>query len=187
MPDHSDMPMNMTARKHNIAGFTMLEVLISIVIIAFGLLGIAGLQAFALKNNHSASLRLTATSLAADMVDRMKTNVLAVGAGDYNAPTAAPYDAALIGGCTGGGCSATQMAQHDLADWGAKIKATLPGGTGVVCLDSTPNDGTGPGAAACDNVGSVGYVVKIWWSDDRTTKSTAAAATRPLFWTAFNP
>ena len=46
-------------------GFTMLEVLISIVIIAFGLLGVAGLQAFALKNNNSASLRTTATILAA--------------------------------------------------------------------------------------------------------------------------
>src|ERR1700704_1087533 len=58
-------------------GFTMLEVLISIVVIAFGLLGIAGLQAYAIKNNHSAALRSTATSLANDMIDRMKANYIA--------------------------------------------------------------------------------------------------------------
>jgi type IV pilus assembly protein PilV len=79
------------------------------------------------------------------------------------------------------------MAAHDLADWGAKVKAALPGGTGVVCVDSTPNDGTAPGTATalCDGTGTVGYVIKIWWNDDRTTKS--ASAVRPLFWTAFNP
>lgn len=173
----------MNARKHNSAGFTLLEVLISIVIIAFGLLGIAGLQAFALKNNHSASLRLTATSLAADMVDRMKTNVTGVGSGAYDAPTAAPYDAPIVNACLAAGCDPAQMAQHDLAEWGAKVKAAMPGGSGVVCLDSTPADGTAPGAAQCDGNGFVGYVIKIWWSDDRTSRNP----TTQLFWTAFNP
>jgi type IV pilus assembly protein PilV len=178
----------MNTRKHNTAGFTLLEVLISIVIIAFGLLGIAGLQAFALKNNHSASLRLTATSLAADMVDRMKTNVTAVGSGAYDAPTAAPYSPAnKVAACLSTGCTSAQMAAHDLAEWGEKVALALPGGQAVVCLDSTPADGTAPGTAQCDGNGFVGYVIKIWWSDDRTTRSTVVNATRPLFWTAFNP
>jgi len=189
VPDHSDMPMNMNARKHDIARFTMLEVLISIVIIAFGLLGVAGLQAFALKNNHSASLRLTATSLAADIVDRMKTNVVGVGLGAYNHDDAGAYAVGnKVAACAGGsGCTPALMAQHDLADWADKVRTTLPGGTAVVCVDSTPNDGTAPGTAGCDNLGTVGYAVKIWWSDDRTTRSTVVTATRPLFWTAFNP
>src|SRR5918993_2666764 len=79
---------------HNLqksAGFTMLEVMISIVIIAFGLLGIAGLQAFALKNSQSASARLTATTLASDIIDRMKTNVAGVSSGAYDQAAAAAY------------------------------------------------------------------------------------------------
>ncbi len=78
------------ARRHaRCAGFTMLEVLIAIVVIAFGLLGIAGLQAFAVKNNHGASLRVTATTLASDMIDRIKSNYTAVTNGDYNKPSTA--------------------------------------------------------------------------------------------------
>jgi len=174
----------MNARKHNATGFTLLEVLISIVIIAFGLLGIAGLQAFALKNNYSASMRLTATALAADMVDRMKTNIAGVGSGAYNAPTAAPYSPAnKVAACLSTGCTSAQMAANDLAEWGERVAAALPGGSAVVCLDSTPVDGTAPGNAQCDDSGFVGYVIKIWWSDDRTSRTP----TTQLFWTAFNP
>src|SRR3569623_1233592 len=51
-------------------GFTMLEVLISVVVLSIGLLGIAGLQATGQRNNHSAYLRSQATALAYDMIDR---------------------------------------------------------------------------------------------------------------------
>lgn len=53
-------------------GSTLLEVLVSIVIIAFGLLGLAGLQATSVKGNHSAYLRSQATLLAYDMGERMR-------------------------------------------------------------------------------------------------------------------
>jgi type IV pilus assembly protein PilV len=73
----------MTSRS---TGFTMLEVLIAIVILAFGLLGVAGLQAYAVANNQSAALRVAAAGLATDMVDRMKLNtpVFLDKLGDYN-------------------------------------------------------------------------------------------------------
>lgn len=53
-------------------GSTLLEVLVSIIIIAFGLLGLAGLQATSVKSNHSAYLRSQATLLAYDMGERMR-------------------------------------------------------------------------------------------------------------------
>ena len=171
-------------RKQSTAGFTLLEVLISIVIIAFGLLGIAGLQAFALKNNQSASFRLTATSLAADLVDRMKTNVAGVTSGAYDHADAGAYAIGnKVAGCLAAGCTPTELAANDLAEWSEKVALALPGGKAVVCLDSTPNDGTAPGTALCDGAGTVGYVVKIWWTDDRTSKTPVPQ----LFWTAFNP
>src|SRR3569833_2681867 len=43
-------------------GFTMLEVLISVVVLSIGLLGIASLQATGQRNNHSAYLRSQATT-----------------------------------------------------------------------------------------------------------------------------
>jgi len=174
----------MIMRKHTASGFTLLEVLISIVIIAFGLLGIVGLQAFALKNNQSASFRLTATTLAGDIVDRMKTNVAGVTTGAYDHADAGAYAVGnKVAGCLAAGCSPAELAANDLAEWSEKVAQALPGGRAVVCLDSTPNDGTAPGAAACDGAGTVGYAVKIWWTDDRTSKTP----TPQLFWTAFNP
>jgi type IV pilus assembly protein PilV len=184
MPDFGHLPMIM--RKNTVRGFTMLEVLISMVIIAFGLLGIAGLQAFALKNNQSASLRLTATTLASDIIDRMKTNVAGVSSGAYNQAAAAAYaESNLVTACATSRCDPPQLAQHDLAEWAQRVAQALPGGQGVVCIDSTPADGTAPGTAQCDGLGIVGYAIKIWWSDDRTTKNPQQ--TRQLFWTAFNP
>jgi type IV pilus assembly protein PilV len=166
-------------------GFTMLEVLISIVVIAFGLLGIAGLQAFAIQNNHSASLRITATSLANDMIDRMKANYIAVMNGDYNKPNTADYTTPVASCLTTAGCTSQQLAQNDLNEWTQRLAASLPNGRGIVCLDSTPNDGVSDAAPACDNSGTTMYVVKIWWIDDRT--ATGNAATPQRFSWAFNP
>ena len=57
------------------SGFTLIEVLISMLILAVGLLGLAGLQATGLRNNLSAYNRSQATQLAYDMADRMRANV----------------------------------------------------------------------------------------------------------------
>lgn len=168
-----------------IAGFTMLEVLISIVVIAFGLLGIAGLQAFAIKNNQSASLRLTASTLANDMVDRMKTNYVGVSNGDYNKPSTTDYGTAVASCLTPSGCTPQQLAQNDLNEWSVKVAAVLPNGRGIVCLDSTPNDGVDATAPACDNTGVTIYTVKIWWLDDRTATGNPARPQR--FSWPFNP
>jgi len=173
----------MTHRRNN-AGFTMLEVMISIVILAFGLLGIAGLQAFALKNTHSASMRLTATELANDMIDRMKSNHLGVSGDAYNRPDAAAYKAGSVD-CAVTSCTPADVAQYDLRQWQLRVNGSLPGGVGVVCLDSTPVDGNDATAPACDGNGAVAYAVKIWWNDDRTTRG--AVPLPQLFWTGFNP
>ena len=160
-------------KRSTTSGFTMLEVLISIVVIAFGLLGIAGLQAFALKNNQSASLRATATELSADMIDRMKANVQGLVNGDYNKQAAADYAGPAVAGCVGAGCTPTQLAVNDLFEWSQAVAARLPQGVGVVCLTATPNAGDPPpGNPQCDGAGVTNYVVKIWWVDDRTATQT---------------
>ncbi|MCX7101946.1 MAG: type IV pilus modification protein PilV, partial [Methylobacter sp.] len=57
------------------AGFTLIEVLIAMLVLAVGLLGLAGLQATSLKSNQSAYNRSQATQLAYDLADRMRANV----------------------------------------------------------------------------------------------------------------
>ena len=55
-------------------GFTLLEVLIALVVLSFGLLGLAALQAYSVKANQSAHFRSQATALANMMLDSLRAN-----------------------------------------------------------------------------------------------------------------
>lgn len=109
--------------KHHMSGFTLLEVLISIVILSIGLLGMAGLIAMGIKNNHTASYRSHATFLADDILDRIRANNVAALAGDYGL---------TLGGACKSGVNAIAMA--DCAEWKGMVEDSLPGGTGAVVL-----------------------------------------------------
>ena len=158
-------------------GFSILEVLVAVLILSVGLLGLAGLQTLSLKSNVSAAQRSIATQLAYDMSDRMRANQASVLSGDYNYASYSVSNAAgtnTTACASAAGCTSSQLAQEDVYEWNQQICAQLPQSTactasgpwGVVCLDSTPNDGT-PASPACDGVAGAPYVVKIWWIDDR--------------------
>lgn len=144
------------------SGFTLVEVLVSALLLAIGMVGLAGLQAASLKNNQSSFMRSQVTALAYDLADRMRANVPGANANAY-----APANAAVAISCTTtAGCSPQQMAQNDIAEWNAAITTYLPLGQGWVCLDSTPNDGTSAAVPQCDGAGTQ-FTIKIWWDDDR--------------------
>jgi len=173
---------SMKRRSH---GFTMLEVLISIVVIAFGMLGVAGLQAFALKNSQSASYRSVATVLANDLVDRMRANPDGVNGNFYTTGTALGTVAKVDSCLQAAGCpAASDLASNDLFEWTGMIASSLPRGAGVNCRDSSPNDGQ-PGGAQCDGTGP--YVIKIWWIDDRNKRDASIASQTFRFATEFQP
>lgn len=96
-------------------GVSLLEVLISIVILSVGLLGYAGLQTLSMKNNTSALHRSQATILAYDIVDRIRAN----------RPNMANYNVAL--GAVG--------TYPDVISWKNNVAATLPDGKGAVAID----------------------------------------------------
>lgn len=138
-------------------GFTLIEVLIAMVVLAVGLLGLAALQATSLRNNQSAYFRSQATQLAYDIADRVRANPT----GNYN------NQAASADNCVTNACTPAQMAGYDLAQWNAQLANQLPMGVGIICIDSTPTDGTSNTAHQCDNVVDAPYAVKIWWDDNR--------------------
>ncbi len=138
-----------------------MEVLVSLLVLSFGMLGMAGLQGVSLRGNQAAYFRTMATTLSGDIVERMRANITAVGSGSYDDGAGA----ATANCFTAIGCTGAQMAAQDILDWQASVAAALPLGASVVCIDSTPNDGTAA-ANACDGTGSI-YAVKLWWDDDR--------------------
>ena len=114
-------------------GATLLEVMISVLVLSIGLLGVASLQLFGLRYNQSAYLRSQATILAYDMVDRMRANTNGVAAGYYNSVSSAslPSDP----NCITTGCTNQQLADHDIREWGNYFVGTqpmLPTATGTV-------------------------------------------------------
>ena len=127
------------------AGFTLIEVLIAMLVLAVGLLGLAGLQVISLRNNQSAYNRSQATQLAYDIADRMRANVL--GITTYTTGTAL-----AVANCKNtSGCSPVEMAANDLFEWNTAISAALPNGA-VGTL--TP---TSPGM----------YSINISWTENR--------------------
>lgn len=144
-------------------GFTLLEILIAVVVLSIGLLGIASLQAFGQRSNHSAYLRSQATALAYDMIDRMRANVTGVLNGDYDSidTTANSYSNP---GCDTSTCSSSQMAQYDMYDWQQELASQLPTGNGKV---------TGSGH------GSV-FTVTIMWDDERNAPSSLVCGSGAL-------
>src|SRR5664280_1123481 len=78
------------------SGFSLVEVLVSIVVLSFGLLGMVGMQAAALQSNREARIQSTAVSLARELAELIRGNK-AVGilttsnpyVGSFSSPMAA--------------------------------------------------------------------------------------------------
>jgi type IV pilus assembly protein PilV len=147
-------------RQHNSKGFSLLEVLVTLVILSVGLLGLAGLQAQGLRFNHFAYMRGQTSALAYAMSDRMRANRFAIVSatgnyvGFYNEKdTLGNYPTTQLNGCTqttpsgtAANCTIVQMAAHDRAEWDAELGLFLAQGQGQVCVDATPD------SLVCDNM-----------------------------------
>lgn len=144
------------SRYFNSKGVTMIEVLVSMLVLSIGLLGAAGLQSTSLRSNQSAYLRTQATAVVYDIMDRMRTNPDGVAAGNYNNVDTAtlPDDPACID--TSAGCNAAGLADHDIRDWALNSLAILPSSSATVVVDDMGTNGD-----ASDDV----FVVTLNWAD----------------------
>lgn len=129
-------------------GFSLVEVLVTMLVVSIGLLGIAGIIVNSMKNNMSSQSRTQATVLANDIIDRMRANrsVAESSPYPYNITLAATPDASA--GVPGA----------DLAEWRSAVAAAVPSGLGAVSVD-----------AASRNV-----TVTIQWNDRRASSNGAS-------------
>lgn len=98
-------------------GFTLIEVMIALVVLAVGLLGLAGLQNFSLKATHQSYQRTQATILTNEIFDRMRANPgTPAGANLVNYVLAAPTDTVAGPDCALSACSTINLARHDLRE-----------------------------------------------------------------------
>lgn len=134
-------------------GFSLIEVLVTLMLVAFALLGIAGLQAYSMRVNKGGQLRTHAVFLVADLAERLEANKAGAIAGSYVlAKTSTPPAASTA--CISGSCSSDALAGYDLAQWENMIATALPQSSWQVERTTIGNPSV--------------YTIKIWWEDRRT-------------------
>jgi len=136
------------SREH--AGFTLIEVLVSLVVLSVSLLGMAKLMLSSSHANDSAYMRSQATALAYEMIDNMHANLsqaTLTGSQGYNvalgATPTAPTSCTQSGSSPPSPCTPAQQAAWDVYNWLQHLNAAnqlgggLPSGTGSVVVSST--------------------------------------------------
>lgn len=135
-------------------GFSLVELMVALLVLAIGLLGLAGLQAKGLSNTHNAYLRTQAVLLAEDMADRMRANTGTGGLEGYLVTSPASTSCSSP-------CTAAQVAGNDLVAWHAALVAALPGGSATISQSSSV------------------YTITISWIE-RESNSSSASVTKTL-------
>ena len=190
---HANLSPTPSRRLHRTAprrlqrGFSLLEALVSIVVLSFGLLGVAGLQASSLKYSRDARNQAVAVNLAREMAEMIRSNARV--SGETN-------NAYLIGNqidlssakapsgaqATGPFADGDALAKAQVADWQYRVGQALPGAYASVCLDDAPYDADGYAQWGCTRKGDI-IAIKIGWEREDTSgeiKAANAAGVRPF-------
>lgn len=129
-------------QESRMAGLSLIEVMVSIVILSVGLLGVAALQLKALKNNMSAGERSMAVIQAYSIIDAMRANIVVARNGGYSY---AKSDACMPP-------EGVTQAAKDVAAWIAAIHQNI-------------------GENACGNIDCLNgkCTIRVNWNDSRAT------------------
>lgn len=190
---HARTSHTSTPHTHKLqAGFSLVEVLVTIVILSIGMLGSAGMQAAALQANTQTRYQVVAAAMAGELAESMRGNhrtALATAPAanpyliDYSAGTlAAPQVNCPAGDCSGNtDAQRLSGAQWQVYEWMTRLQMDLPSPRVRVCFDSAPFKANGEANWACNNTGNV-VVAKIAWTRINTQGSLVfgSAAPNPL-------
>lgn len=160
-------------------GTTLIEVLITILILAFGLLGLAGMLSQTQKMEYESFQRAQAVLLVGEMVDRISANRI-------NAPSYVMAASTSVGtGSVDVACPQTPIADRDLCEWTQSLKGSaetlgnasvgaMSGARGCIAQLQPPDPSTGickPGI----------YQVSVAWQGLYPTKAQAIACGKGLY------
>lgn len=157
-------------------GFSLLEILVTLIVFSVGLLAIAGLQTVSKQANYESLQRTTASQIAYGLLEDMRTNGDAIGTyvaaaslGGGTRGANAPVPA-----CTAGAtCNSIEKATYDLWFWEQMVDGGMEssGGTGTGGLMLPTLCITGPAGGAAGT-----YQVTIVWRGTASITNNAASA-----------
>ncbi len=169
------------------AGFSLVEVLVSVVILSFGMLGMVGLQATSLQANREARLQSTASEMARELGELMRGNAdvffdpttkAPLSTSPYFFTSAAPPTASTCLNVGSNCATTTDIANAEVTEWLTRLNDQLPGARVEVCLDSAPYSGGLP-AWGCTAASGI-PTVKIGWTRNSFKRASVADAGQSL-------
>jgi type IV pilus assembly protein PilV len=167
------------------AGFTLVEVLVALLVVALGIAGAAGLQTLAVRAARDAAHLSDGTRLARSLAERMRANPRALAQPDnpylhldYDAGSGAPTAPALC--YADADCDADALARFDVFDVLDAVAAGFPGGRIRVCRDTGEPDATGVLPWTCDAEDGAPVVVKLGWRAQGDAATGAPKLMMPL-------
>lgn len=149
-----------TLQRRRVGGFAMVETLVALLLLSFGLLAMAALLTQAVQLGKVAGQRGVAMMAATDLIERIRANPAGYTAGNYgtatfDGSTAVP---AVSRNCTGIACNAADLAELDRQRVLRMLRARVnAGGFVVERLDDTNG------------------VVRMYWVEPRTVASLDAS------------
>lgn len=160
------------------AGFSLLEVLVAVVVLSFGVLGVVGLQAASLQANKQAKYQSAAVRLGRELGDMMRGNPTIA---TQTSASANPYlvDFSGVVVATATDCSAAicatplDVANFEMSDWLRRAVIDLPGARVVVCPDDAPYDASGVPRWTCAGSTKGIFVIKIGWTRESFNRGSS--------------
>jgi type IV pilus assembly protein PilV len=146
----------MSAARRSVAerGFSLIEVMVSLIVMSAGLLGVAKMQALALASTQIASARSMAAIQAASLASAMHENrgywgsvapaafaggIVVTKTGVSSTPTISASTLTGSTDCTATACTSTQLAGYDLQQWALALQQVLPNYvTTIICPAGSP-------------------------------------------------
>lgn len=149
------------------SGFSLVEVLVSLVVLSIGMLGVGKLVLFTSRANDSAYMRSQATALAYTILDSMRANRQTALTGSYAVAFGAYANPGVSCNTAASACSGTIGAQYDLYQWKSRLLVALgPTGDGQIATVSVPDATTG--------ATNVTASVQVTWNDTVAQQSFGA-------------
>jgi type IV pilus assembly protein PilV len=141
------------------AGFTLIEVLIAMLILALGAGGVISMQIHALRVARESAYQASAVAFAAELLELLRNTPIAP---TQSALTALTTPAAAVVNCHQQVCDATAMTTFLINDWQQRLQQTLPQARAHLCHDHAGN-----GEQLrwdCSNNAQDSLFIKIGWT-----------------------
>jgi len=159
-----------------VAGYSMVEVLVVVLLLAVGLVGALAMQARAMRTRQESAMLTEALQAAATLADHIRANSAQSSAYlgfAFDASAQAVPNAAAD--CAGAPCDAGALAQRDLGEFRQHLQAALPAARAVTCRDSAAEAG-GRLQWPCSGEAGAPIVIKIGWR----SRTPGEAAVEPI-------